>query len=81
MNFKDSVYWQIYGDVWNFHKKYADVQTDDKYWEDVTETAEEIYKKYKCKPEGELAKQLLVCVINELERIYKGMKDGSGDGG
>ena len=28
-------YWNLYKDVWNFHKKYSKVQTDDVYWEQL----------------------------------------------
>lgn len=78
MGFKDSIYWRIYSDVWGLHKKYAGVQESSEYWDGVVESSELVYKKYKCKPEGEFAKQLLLCVVNELERRYKCVKGGGG---
>lgn len=71
MGFKDSIYWRIYGDVWNFHKEYVGVRKDDEHWDDVTEAAEEIRRKYKGRPEGEFVIQLLLSVIEELERVSK----------
>lgn len=64
-------YWNIYKSVWNFHKKYADVQDSDSYWEDVVNESNRIAKQYgECK----FASRLLLAVIEELERIYKEMK-------
>lgn len=71
MNFKDSIYWQIYGDVFAYHKKYADIQESDKYWDSVVSEGISVYKKYGNKQEGEFAKQLMLCVIDELERVYR----------
>ena len=39
-------YWNLYKDVWNFHKKYSKVQTDDAYWEAVVDESGQIAKKY-----------------------------------
>ncbi len=71
MDFKDSIYWQIYGDIWSFHKNYADVQTDDSYWDSVVSECGSICKKYMGKPENEFAKSLVLNVVDELERIYR----------
>lgn len=71
MNFKDSIYWKIYADIWDFHKKYADVKGDDSYWEQVVNDAGELYKKYENQPEGEFAKKLILNILDELERVFK----------
>ena len=71
MNFKDSVYWKIYADIWGFHKKFADVREDDEYWEKVVNDAGELYKKYEKRLEGEFAKKLTLDVLDELDRIYR----------
>lgn len=75
MDFKDSIYWQIYGDIWSFHKKYCDIKESDEYWDSVVNEGGSIYKKYAGEPEGEFAKQLILCVIDELERIYRRERD------
>lgn len=72
-DFKQTVYWQIYGDAFTFHKRHSQVREDDEYWEQVVEEAGALYKKYEALPECEFAKQLLLTVLNELERIYKDM--------
>lgn len=38
MNFKETVYWTLYADVVNFHRKYAEVREDDEYWQQVVRT-------------------------------------------
>lgn len=61
-------YFELYKDVWNFHKKYQQVQTTDEYWQQVVDESNQIAKKYnQCK----FAKDLLLAIIGELERIYK----------
>lgn len=73
MNFKESVYWTLYADIVNFHRKFAEVREDDEYWERVVNASGEVYEKYKTLPEGEFAKSLILCILDELERIYKDM--------
>lgn len=63
-------YWNLYKDVWNFHKKYSKVQTDDSYWNAVVDESGQIAKKY---DNHKFAIKLLFAVIDELERIYKEM--------
>lgn len=64
-------YWNLYKDVWNFHKKYSKVQTDDEYWQSLIDEGRQISKKYN---NAKFAIALLLAVIDELERIYKEMK-------
>lgn len=73
MNFKETAYWTLYADVVNFHRKYAEVREDDEYWEQVVDGASALYKKYENIPEKEFAKQLILTVLEELDRIYKCM--------
>lgn len=73
MNFKESVYWTLYADIVNFHRRYAEVRESDEYWSAVVDEASELYKKYENVPEKEFAKQLILTVLDELERIYKDM--------
>ena len=73
MNFKETAYWTLYADIVNFHRKYAEVREDDEYWERVVNASGEVYEKYKTLPEGEFAKSLILCILDELERIYKDM--------
>lgn len=73
MNFKETVYWTLYADVVNFHRKYAEVREDDEYWQQVVDEASALFKRYENVPEKEFAKQLILTVLDELERIYKDM--------
>lgn len=73
MNFKETAYWTLYADIVNFHRKYAEVRESDEYWSAVVNASDELYEKYKTLPEGEFAKQLILTVLDELERIYKYM--------
>ena len=73
IDFKSTVYWKIYGDVFAFHKKFAEVQESDEYWSAVVDEASALYRKYEGVPEKEFAKQLILTVLDELERIYKDM--------
>lgn len=63
-------YWNLYKDVWNFHKKYAVVKDDDTYWEAVVDESRQIAKKY---DNAKFAISLLLAVVDELEQIYKEM--------
>lgn len=73
MNFKESVYWTLYADIVNFHRKFAEVREDDEYWQQVVDGASALYKKYEGVAEKEFAKSLILCILDELERIYKDM--------
>ena len=73
MNFKDSNYYKIYADIWNFHKQFCEIKTNDEYWQQVVGTAEMLYEKYSQTSEKEFVKRLVVTVLDELERIYKDM--------
>lgn len=63
-------YWNLYKDVWNFHKKFSEVKDTDEYWQAVIDESNEIAKKY---DNQKFAIALLLAVISELERSYKEM--------
>lgn len=64
-------YFEIYKDVWNFHKKYQQVQGTDEYWESVNNESNQISKKFdNCK----FVRSLLLAIVDELERVYKELK-------
>ena len=73
MNFKETAYWTLYADIVNFHRKFAEVRESDEYWSAVVDEAGALYKKYENISEGEFAKQLILTVLDELERIYEDM--------
>lgn len=61
-------YFKMYKSVWDFHKKYSDVKEDDSYWKSVLNESTAISKRYN---ECKFVVELLLAVINELERVYK----------
>lgn len=71
MNFKESTYWTLYADIVNYHRKFVDVREDDNYWQRVVDEAGVFFEKYENFPESEFAKQLVLNVLDELERIYR----------
>lgn len=64
-------YWNLYKDVWDFHKKFSEVKDTDEYWQAVIDESNEISKKYN---KHKFANDLLLAVISELERSYKEMR-------
>ena len=69
---KNSIYWQIYQDIFQLHKKYfVFTSNDDKYWGDFIHDSGIIYKKYENTKEFGFTKNLLMALTDELERIYK----------
>lgn len=64
-------YFNIYKDVWNFHKKYHNVQVTNEYWQAVASESNSISKKYN---DCQFVMNLLRAVLDELNRIYKEMK-------
>ncbi len=70
-------YWNLYKDVWNFHKKYSNARADDAYWEAVVRESARIAEKY---GKERFALDLLLAVTEELERAAasKGRSPGGG---
>lgn len=64
-------YWNIYKDVWNFHKKYSVVNDSAEYWNAVNDEGEQIVKKYN---HSDFVVALIVDVITELSRVCKEVK-------
>jgi len=73
-------YFDVYREIWNFHKRHSKVLDTDAYWDSVTGQAHAIARKYGCHP---FVGDLLKAVIEELERTAKELrnKDGQGAGG
>lgn len=65
-------YFEMYRDVWNFHKKYIeDICESDEYWQAVIDEANVLSKKYQ---ERKFMRELLLNEIEEFERLYKEMR-------
>lgn len=68
MDFKSTIEFAIYADIWNFHKRYYEVSNSDEYWEAAVKDANALYKKYS---DSKFAKSLVMAVMDELERRSK----------
>lgn len=66
------IYWQMYADVWAFHKRYINsISDDDSFWEEIVVESGKLSKKYgECK----FIIDLMIAEITEFERIYKEVK-------
>ena len=65
-------YFEVYKAVWEFHKKYSVVRTDDEYWEGVVSESNAIAKKY---DNNKFVVALVLAVIEELERKEKKLRE------
>lgn len=65
-------YFEMYRDVWNYHKKYIEgICESDEFWQNVVDESDVIAKKYgNCK----FIINLLLAEITEFERLYKEMR-------
>ena len=59
--------WHMFREVWNLYKKYAVRKLSETELENLTHDARKLYKQYPYP----LTKEILVAVINELERSVK----------
>ena len=77
MDLKGSGYWRVFVDVWNFFKDSMPAPTaaDAESWDKIVGTCGQIMNKYRQCPEGELAKSLLLCVLDELDRLARSQQN------
>ena len=77
MDLKGSVYWQVFKDVWDFFKTNLPAPSvdDSESWDKIVGTCGQIMNKYRQCPEGELAKSLLLCVLDELDRLARSQQN------
>lgn len=68
MNFKE-IYFNVWQEIWNFHKKYAFVDlNDDRTWKALTEEADKLHEKYARQAQGDFANSLLLAVVAEIDK-------------
>lgn len=68
---KNSIYWKIYQDIFQLHKKYfLFAGDDDAYWSNFIHDSGIIFKKYENVEEFSFVKDLLMALSDEVERIY-----------
>ena len=71
MNFKETIEFQVFTDVWNFFKRYYQLIDDGNFWNRVIEESNQIAVKY---GNNKFANDLLISVIREMERKLKNWK-------
>lgn len=64
-------YVEVYKSVLDFHRKYRKAEDTKQYWENVKGESEQIFNEY---GKHRFVKELLLAVINELERKGKELK-------
>lgn len=67
MDLKNTLYWQLFQDIWNYAKKYFEVKSAD--WEAVISEAEKIRKKYIGTDQEEMARSIMKVMLEEIQRI------------
>lgn len=70
MDFKEQ-YFDIWSKVWNFHKEFSGMIGTDEDWERLVEASGNLGKRYENTPQYEFAKQLILAVLDEIERSQK----------
>lgn len=64
-------YREIYSDVWRLFKASLPVKNTDEYWDDLINKSSCLTVKYNDEPYAEFAKEQVIAVVNELERIAR----------
>jgi hypothetical protein len=64
-NFKEK-YYQIWVDVWEFHKRFWNADGNDDYWEEFIKMQNDILLKYDC---DKFVNELLLTVVAEVQRV------------
>lgn len=70
IDFKNTIEFKIYADVWNFHKRFYELGKTDAWWDEVISESRAVVDKYNGNAK-ELARDLIVAVLGDLERKEK----------
>lgn len=71
IDLRNSIYFTISTEVWNFFKQSLPIQNSDQYWASILTRGEEIAKKYEDTQQSQFARDQVFAIINELERIKR----------
>lgn len=61
-------YFNLYKDVWNFHKKYMNISGTDAEYENLLKDSEELLKQYK---NDSFVYDLISAIVKEIEKQAK----------
>ena len=77
MEFKKTLYWNIWADCCSLHKRFYGIkESDTAVWEAVLQEAKTIRDKYKNSDSGKFAESMVLLVVSELEAKSKIQKGG-----
>ena len=65
---KNTPYFKIFADIYNFMKSHYPAREDSKYWRIMLDEADNLYRKYRDTKQGDFMKALVLAVTEELER-------------
>lgn len=71
IDLRNTIYFEINAETWNFFKSSLPVQDNDRYWASILAGGERISKKYEDTAQATFAKDQVFAIISELERIRK----------
>lgn len=72
MEQKHDIYWQMYCDIWEYHKKYINnLQDNNEFWKQLVDEGRAIAKKH---GQNKFITNLVLGEINEFERKDKEQK-------
>lgn len=67
MDFKEK-YFQIWKEVWEFHKKWYSINGSEEAWENALAQSSKIFERHKGKETESFVKALILVVLDEIER-------------
>lgn len=71
IDLRNTIYFEINAETWNFFKQSLPIQNSDQYWASILTRGEEIVKKYENTQQSQFAKDQVFAIISELERIRR----------
>lgn len=70
-----NVYWQMYCDVWEYHKKYINcLEDNDEFWHGLIEEGRELARKYN---NSHFINNLVVNELREFEKVFEERRKAS----
>lgn len=66
-----TLYWNLYKDLWGFHKEHCDDEGTDEQWERISRESDALQKKYEKAGAGEFALKMILDVVMEIEQKQK----------
>ena len=58
MNWKNTVFWKVFGAAWEYFKEFYPPKDDDDYWDAVCDSAGKLFREFEGSEGSELAKGL-----------------------